>query len=295
MWTASTIADARDQRGRCRGSVALVATMGALHRGHVSLIEAARKLAEQVVVSIFVNPTQFGPHEDFDRYPRDLDQDLAVCRAAGVAGVFCPPVEQMYPPGQAQCRITLPPLTDGLEGRCRPGHLEGVCWVVAKLLNLLRPDTACFGQKDYQQLKVIEALVDSLAMPVRVVGLPTVREGDGLAMSSRNAYLNRDQRQRALAVPQALHEARVLVENDGQTDPAVVEAAMRQKLETYDLSIDYAAVRHPQTLIKLDRIEPRLTGGVAALIAAWVDQVRLIDNMLLATPQTGSPEHRGKG
>ena len=284
MWTATTIDQARDQRARLTGSVALVPTMGALHEGHLSLIRGAQSLADHVVVSIFVNPTQFGANEDFARYPRNLDQDLTACRSTGATGVFCPTVEQVYPPGQPACRIALPTLTDTLEGACRPGHFEGVCWVVAKLLNVIEPQTACFGLKDYQQFRVIEAMIDCLAMPVRVVGLATVREDDGLALSSRNVYLDPTQRRRALALSKALRQAKALVEDDGETDPRVVENAMRQVLAASDLTPDYAVVRHPKTLTTLDCIEPQLTGGIVALIAAWVDQVRLIDNRVLAAP-----------
>ena len=282
MWIATTINQARTQRRQLTGSVALVPTMGALHEGHLTLIRRAQALADHVVVSIFINPTQFGPHEDFTHYPRSLDQDLEGCKSAGAAGVFCPTTEQMYPPSQHVCKIELPTLTDTLEGVCRPGHFEGVCWIVAKLFNIIEPDTACFGRKDFQQLRVIEAMVNSLAMPIHVVGLSTVREGDGLALSSRNIYLNPAQRRRALALSKALRQAKALVEDNGETDSSVVEAAMRQVLTANDLTTDYAVVRHPKTLAKLDCIEPSLSSGVVALIAAWVDQVRLIDNMILA-------------
>ena len=281
MWKATTITQCRQRRQRLSGTVALVATMGALHEGHLSLIESASRIADQVVVSIFVNPTQFGPNEDFARYPRRLDEDLARCETAGVAGVFCPSPDEMYPPGQLDCRMSLPPLTDQLEARCRPGHFEGVCWVVAKLFHIVEPDVVCFGQKDYQQWRVIEAMVHSLAMPIRVVGLPTVREADGLAMSSRNAYLDPDRRRRALALINAIRQAQILIEQDGETDPSAVEDMMRQVLSASDLTIDYAVVRHPKTLVQLECLEPDLTGGVVALIAAWADSVRLIDSMVL--------------
>jgi pantoate--beta-alanine ligase len=290
MWQATTISEARAQRGGLRGTVAFVPTMGALHEGHASLIRAARALADHVLVSIFVNPTQFGPSEDLARYPRTPGQDLALCTAAGAAGVFCPTVEQMYPGGgptpqaasRPACLVTVPALAGVLEGAFRPTHFQGVCQVVAKLLHIVEPDVACFGRKDYQQLKVIEAMVEGLNMRPRIVGLPTIREPDGLALSSRNRYLDAEQRPRAAALYKALQAARSLVEDEGETDPAAVESAMRTELAAHHVTaIDYAALRHPQSLAVLDCIEPRLTGGVVALLACHLGPVRLIDNMVL--------------
>lgn len=281
MWIARTVDDCRRLRATLGGRVAFVPTMGALHGGHVSLIEGGRRLADHVVVSIFVNPTQFGPHEDLARYPRPLEEDLRRCEAAGVAGVFCPPVEQMYPPGEPAAAITVPALADMLEGEHRPHFFGGVCRVVMKLLNIVRPDVACWGRKDYQQYRVIDALTADLHLPVVNVVLPTVREPDGLAMSSRNVYLSTEQRARALGLIKALRLARALVEEQGESDPRAIEDAMRQALEAHRLAVDYAAVRHPRTLAALDCVEPSLTGGVIALTAAHVDQVRLIDNMPL--------------
>jgi pantoate--beta-alanine ligase len=258
--------------------------MGALHEGHASLIRAAKVLADDVVVSIFVNPTQFGPGEDFERYPRPLDRDLALCTQAGASGVFHPSPGEMYPGLAAgACLVTIPALAGILEGAVRPTHFQGVCRVVAKLLNIIQPDVACFGRKDYQQLKIIEAMVADLNMPVRIVGLPTVREADGLARSSRNVYLSAEQRPHAIALYQALSAARELVEQEGETDPAAVEAAMHAALAGQHVNaIDYAVVRHPQTLAPVDCIEPQITGGVVALIACRFGSVRLIDNMVLA-------------
>jgi len=274
------------RRGALRGKVALVPTMGALHEGHATLIRTAGALADHVLVSIFVNPTQFAPGEDFERYPRPLERDLEVCAAAGAQGVFHPTGAQMYPGGAAhptagpECLITVPSLAGMLEGAARPTHFQGVCRVVAKLLHIVEPDVACFGRKDYQQLKIIEAMATDLDLPVRIVGLPTVREPDGLARSSRNAYLSVEQRARAVALHQALEAARELVERQGETDPAAVEAAMRTVLGTHHVDgIDYAVVRHPHTLAPLDCIDPALTGGVVALIACRLGPVRLIDNM----------------
>jgi pantoate--beta-alanine ligase len=281
MWTSTTIADLRRQRHGLRGTVAFVPTMGALHAGHASLMQAGLRLADHVIVSIFVNPTQFGPHEDFHRYPRPLERDLALCERTGVAGVFHPSVEEMYPPGQPECVIEVPAVAAELEGALRPGHFRGVCRVVAKLLNIVQPDVACFGRKDYQQLKVVEAMVADLALPLRVVGLLTVREADGLALSSRNAYLNAEQRRHAVGLFKALSEARAMVEERGETDPATVEAAIRMVVQAHQMQVDYAVMRHPQTLATLDSIDPPLTGGAVALVAARLGLVRLIDNMLL--------------
>ena len=288
MWIAKTIGDVRRHRGTMPANVAFVPTMGALHKGHLSLIEAAKQMGYPVVASIFVNPTQFGPRDDFEQYPRPLEQDLAACERAGVAGVFCPAVGEMYPSDRPGCELTVPALADVLEGSIRPGHFAGVCRVVAKLLHIIEPEVVCFGQKDYQQLKVIEEMVDDLAMSVRVVGLPTVREADGLAMSSRNAYLGPEARRRAVSLYKSLCEAKRLVEEVGESDPAVVQDAMAQVLTAHQVGVDYAVVRHPQILAELDCIEPQLTGGVVALVAGCIEGVRLIDNSVLGQPSSTS-------
>ncbi len=282
MQIAKSIAQARRYRRSARTGVVLVPTMGALHKGHRWLIEAAKQAGVgRVWVSIFVNPTQFGPNEDFDRYPRPIEQDLEICRQAGVDTVFCPTVAEMYPPELLGCEVTVPALAEDLEGRHRPGHFEGVCRVVAKLFHLVEPTAACFGQKDYQQLKIIQAMVADLCMGVSIFAVPTVREDDGLAVSSRNAYLDAQQRRHAVGLYKALCEAKMLVEQDGESDPRVVESAMGQAMLAYHVGVDYAAVRHPQTLGVLDCIEPRPAGGAVALVAGRVGGVRLIDNMVL--------------
>ena len=275
----------RDRRGQLDGTVAVVPTMGALHEGHLSLIRRGLELADHVVATIFVNPTQFGPGEDFDRYPRQLERDLKVCADAGAAGVFCPVPQTMYPPNQLETSLTVPALENVLEGAFRPGHFAGVCRVVAKLLNITQPDVALFGHKDYQQLRVIETMVDDLNLPVRVEGCPTLREPDGLAMSSRNRYLTDAERHHALGLYKTLSEAKLLVESAGEADPGAVEAAMAQSLRAHQVEVDYAVIRHPQTLTELDCIEPALTGGVIALIAGRVGKTRLIDNMLLGASE----------
>ena len=277
-----TVADLRQRRLELTGPVALVPTMGALHEGHLALIRRAREIANHVIVSIFVNPTQFGPGEDLDRYPRTLDADLASCQELEVDLVFAPAIEQMYPAEQVDTAIDVPALTTILEGAQRPGHFAGVCRVCAKLFNMTQPDVACFGQKDYQQLAVIDAMVRDLAMPVTIESVATVREPDGLALSSRNRYLGDEQRSHALGLIKALRQAKMLVEDEGETDPIAVEQAMTETMTAHRLDVDYAAVRHPQTLAELDIIEPSLTGGVVALVAARLGGVRLIDNMQLA-------------
>lgn len=285
MWIAHTVEELRRHRKALTGSVAFVPTMGALHAGHLSLVEAGLKLADHAIVSIYVNPTQFGPAEDFTKYPRTLADDLAMCEKAGAAGVFCPTNEVMYPPHQLECAVNIPELATILEGEFRPGHFAGVCRVVAKLFNMVQADVACFGRKDLQQLRVIEAMVDDLAMPVRIVGCPTLREQDGLAMSSRNRYLTPELRKRGLGLFAALRQARSMVEEQGETDPRAIEAAMRTILLAHHIEVQYAVVRHPHTLLPIDCVEPKVTAGVAAVIAGKVDHVRLIDNMILAEPR----------
>jgi len=281
VWIAKTIEEARQHRRGMGGAVALVPTMGALHRGHECLIESAKAQGYQVVVSVFVNRIQFDRAEDYDRYPRGLEQDLGVCEGAGVAGVFCPEEGEMYRADQVGCEITVVGLADGLEGEHRPGHFAGVCRVVAKLLNIVGPQVCVFGEKDYQQLKVIEAMVADLAMPVRVCCVETVRDEDGVAVSSRNVGLSGEGRGHATGLFKALSSAKVLVEEDAEADPSVVEGAMRQVLEAHRVEVDYAVLRHAHTLGELDCIEPQLSGGVVGLVAGWVGPVRLIDNMVM--------------
>lgn len=284
MWIARTVQQARALRHSMAGTVALVPTMGALHDGHLSLIQHAQRLADHVLISLFVNPTQFGPDEDLAHYPRTEQTDLTACEQHHVAGVFCPTTDEIYPPGLTPCHVTVPALARTLEGEQRPGHFDGVCRVVAKLLLILHPTVACFGQKDLQQLRVIQAMAQDLFIPTRVVGCPTMREPDGLAMSSRNAYLTASQRRHATALYKALCEAKRLIAEAGETDPDAVQTAMHQVIQSHRVAVDYAVVRHPRTLASLDCIEPLLTGGVAALVAGRLGGVRLIDNMILAQP-----------
>jgi pantoate--beta-alanine ligase len=259
--------------------IALVPTMGALHEGHLSLVQAGYRIADRVVVSIFVNPTQFGPTEDFARYPRDLARDLESLRKVGTDVVFTPSVEEIYPPGDATW-VTVERLTTGLCGRSRAGHFRGVTTVVARLLNAARPHVAIFGEKDYQQLAVIRRMARDLCFGVEIVGGPIVREPDGLAMSSRNEFLSSRARQQATALNAALHEARALV-RAGVRDSASVCAITRQRIEKEPLAeIDYVE------LVDAESLEPvRQVGGRTLLaLAVRFEGTRLIDNTLLEVP-----------
>lgn len=277
----TTVSDARAYRRELTGKVALVPTMGALHEGHLQHIRVCRQHADHVIVSVFVNPTQFNEKQDYQKYPRTLDVDIRLCAEAGADAVFAPEADELYPPAQIPAEVNVPSVAGVLEGRDRPGHFQGVCRVVVKLLNIIQPDLVSFGRKDYQQLRVVSAVVSDLLMPVRILEIPTVREPDGLAMSSRNMRLTPEQRQRAPGLFKALSAAKQLVEQDGETDPHAVEQAMRAVLRAHQVEVGYTAVRHPQTLGELECVEPALTGGVIALVAGHVGEVRLIDNMLL--------------
>lgn len=257
-------------------SIGFVPTMGALHEGHLTLIRRARAECETVVVSVFVNPTQFGPAEDFTNYPRDIQRDSALALASGADALFAPSVEQIHPEG-SQAVIDLPALGARWEGADRPGHFAGVATVCAKLFNIVRPDRAFFGLKDYQQLKVIQRMVTDLHTGIKIVPCPTVRDADGLAMSSRNAYLTPEQRAAAVAVPRAL-DAVAAMHEAGERSAARLQAAMAERIAAEPLAaIAYAAVTDPETL------EPSETVGdhAVALIAVRVGATRLIDNRLL--------------
>lgn len=271
------IAETRSYRKGIDRPVALVPTMGALHAGHLKLIEAGKRLTGEVWVSIFVNPTQFGPHEDFDKYPRPIEDDLAKCEAAGVTAVFNPTPGQMYPAGVLDSVIDVPTLSPQFEGANRPGHFAGVCRVVMKLFNICQPTFACFGQKDYQQLRLIEAMVADLNLPIAIQRVATEREPDGLAMSSRNRYLDADERRHALGLSKALKLAQQMIIEHGETDPSAVEAAMARTIQAHHLELDYAAIRNPLTLEAIDFIDHE----VVALVAGRLGPVRLLDNALI--------------
>jgi pantoate--beta-alanine ligase len=258
-----TRAELAAARGAMTGSVAVVMTMGALHEGHASLLRAARKEADHLVMTLFVNPLQFGPNEDFDRYPRTFDRDLEIAHAEGVDLVFAPNREEMYPNGEPAVRVNPGPLGEVLEGASRPGFFHGVLTVVLKLLHLTRPDRAYFGEKDYQQLTLIRAMIRDLDLDVEIHGVPTVREPDGLALSSRNRYLSAEERGRALALSRALRS--------GAAAPADPLAAAQAEIHGIDL--DYLVLTDPMLGPPPDHGPARL------LVAARVGTTRLIDNM----------------
>jgi pantoate--beta-alanine ligase len=259
-------------------SIGLVPTMGFLHAGHRALIERARAENARVAVSVFVNPTQFGPNEDFARYPRDEARDLALCEAAGVDWVYAPPVEALYPNGQPGTLVVPPAgLTDGLCGEFRPGHFTGVATVVAKLFALWGPDRAYFGLKDFQQTAVLRRMAADLCFPVELVLAPTVREPDGLALSSRNVYLSAAERQAALAIPRALQAGWEQARVNGSRPSAVLEAAARA---LSGLEVQYL------TLVDRDTLEPAtdLARPAVLAVAAYSGKTRLIDNVALDGP-----------
>ena len=277
----STVVLPSELRSACDGVrarstvVGFVPTMGALHAGHLALVAEARRRAGFVVASVFVNPTQFGPNEDFTRYPRDLDGDRAKLAGAGADLVFAPAPDAMYPPGD-DTRVRVGGVTEPLEGQHRPGHFEGVATVVAKLFAAVGPCVAVFGRKDYQQLLVVRRMARDLLLPVEIVGHPIVREADGLAMSSRNAYLSPEERARALAISRGL-DAAARRFAAGERDARALEATVRAPLEPAATSIDYVEARDADTLAPIDRIASR----AVLAVACRVGKTRLIDNVVL--------------
>jgi pantoate--beta-alanine ligase len=267
---AETVADLRRRVDALPGPVALVPTMGALHEGHRTLVRAARERAATVVVSVFVNPTQFGPGEDFDRYPRTWDADLAALAEEGADVVFHPPVDEVYPPGAVGVTVDPGPLGSVLEGAVRPGHFAGVLTVVAKLFGLVRPDLAVFGEKDYQQLTLIRAMARELALGVEVVGIPTVREDDGMALSSRNRYLAPEERSAAAAISAALRAGAAA----GPEGADAVLTAARTVLDAeHSLLQDYLE------LTDTDLGPAPVAGPARLLVAARAGSTRLLDNI----------------
>ncbi len=270
-----TVAGLRALRRGLAGSVALVPTMGALHEGHLTLVDHAATLADYVVVSIFVNPTQFAPGEDFDSYPRTFEADCALCASRGVAVVFAPLASEMYPDGD-QTEVQAPALGSGLCGVTRPHFFAGVARVVLKLLNIAQADAAVFGEKDYQQLQVIRRMARDLHHPTRIVGAPTHREPDGLAMSSRNRYLSAPQRHAAAAIYRALRGVQTAV-SQGERDAARLIDAAKAEIVAAGGEPDYVAIVDAQNLNELARIDR----PARAAVAAWFGEARLIDNVAL--------------
>jgi len=279
MKTASTIAETRNEIARWRSageSIGFVPTMGALHDGHLSLVRAAKPRCDRVVVSIFVNPTQFGPNEDLARYPRPIEIDMRLLEREGVDLLFAPDASEMYD-ANGTTWVTVEGLIDKNEGRVRPGHFRGVATVVAKLFNIVQPDVAFFGQKDAAQLAVIRRMTRELRLPVEIVGCPIVREADGLAMSSRNVYLSAEERARATVLHRALRGAQALYDSGERDAGKLVDAAAQVMRAEPAITIDYVELLDPDSLEPLHRVEK---SGLLA-VAARLGSTRLIDNILL--------------
>lgn len=265
----------RELRTAADTTLGLVPTMGALHEGHLSLVRAAREACDRVAVSIFVNPTQFGPDEDLARYPRTFDADCKLLEAVGIDLLFAPTAAEMYPTGGLGTAVDPGALGDRLDGKSRPGHFTGVATVVSKLFSILTPDRAFFGQKDAAQIAVLRAMVRDLNMPVEIVVCPIVRDPDGLALSSRNRYLSAEERGNALALSAALRSAeRAVAGGERNTSPLI--QGMRQQLASPSLRIDYVEAIDADTLLPLATVQPNTLFAVAA----WVGDTRLIDNVL---------------
>jgi len=277
MEVVSSVADLRAARARLSAPVGLVPTMGYLHEGHLSLARRARSENESTIATIFVNPTQFDPHEDIARYPRDLQGDLDLLAREGMDLVFAPPVEEVYPP-DFRTYVVVEGITGRLEGASRPHHFRGVATVLCKIFNLTKPSRAYFGEKDAQQFRVIRQMVRDLNFDLEIVPCPTVREPDGLAMSSRNAYLNPEERQAATVLYRALAAARRSFAQ-GERDAGRLRAAMHAVLDGEPLAqVDYISVADPDGLQELERVEKR----ALASLAVFIGSIRLIDNVVLA-------------
>jgi pantoate--beta-alanine ligase len=282
MKTITTVRDMQtwsDAQRRAGRRIGLVPTMGYLHAGHVSLVEAARRRADVVVASIFVNPMQFGANEDLDRYPRDIDGDTRKLSQAGSDVLFLPACDEIYPAGY-QTSVTVERVTQGLCGASRPTHFRGVTTVVAKLFNIVKPHVAVFGEKDFQQLVAIRRMAADLSFDIDIVGAPIVREADGLAMSSRNAYLTAPERQAALCLSQGLKAGRRLADQ-GETDALRILAAVRRVIADQPLArIDYASLVDAETLTEITELQRPALLALAVIIG----KTRLIDNLILHTP-----------
>jgi len=279
MRIAHTMAQARREIAKARKynkTIGFVPTMGYLHEGHLKLIDIAKEHSDFSVVSIFVNPTQFGPREDFSKYPRDFERDKKLCESRGTDLIFAPSVEEMYPQPSA-VRLEIAPLADHLCGAKRPGHFNGVMLVVAKLFNIIQPDVAVFGQKDAQQLFIIRRMVKDLNFPVKIIAAPTVREKDGLAMSSRNIYLSPKEREQSTVLYKALQQAKELIqagEREARKIKIEIEKLIRKASEA---KIDYVEIVETETLQPIEKLE----GQVLIALAVYFGKARLIDNMIL--------------
>jgi pantoate--beta-alanine ligase len=257
-------------------TIGFVPTMGALHEGHLSLVRAAKERCDAVVVSIFVNPTQFGPSEDFTRYPRTFERDCELLKNAAVDFLFAPSTEEMYPPG-ASTFVTVEGLSDRLDGRSRPGHFRGVATIVSKLFHLVQPDVAFFGQKDAAQVAVIRKMVRDQNFPVEIVACPIVREPDGLAMSSRNVYLTKEERKSALALSRSLQKVEQLFQNGNRNIEELISAGKQALAQEPSIKLDYFSIVNPGTLEDIRTLDqPALVA-----VAAYVGKTRLIDNITL--------------
>ncbi|MBN1795638.1 MAG: pantoate--beta-alanine ligase [Sedimentisphaerales bacterium] len=279
MQTENTIQSVRDILKPTRGAgriIGLVPTMGALHIGHISLIQAAKEQTDFVVVSIFVNPTQFGPLEDFDNYPRPIDKDIQICEQNGVDLVFAPSVNEMYPAKNITW-VEVEKLTEPLCGRSRPGHFRGVATVCTKLFNIVQPDIAFFGQKDAQQAVVIKRMVADLNMPLKIVVCPTVREADGLAVSSRNKYLSQEERKDAPLIYQSLSSAEKLIKSGQRQPEKIIEEVKTVIGRSNLLQIEYIEIVDAETLERITR----LSGRILIAVAVKFGSARLIDNILV--------------
>ncbi len=267
----------RAQR-QVEGTVALVPTMGALHQGHLALIQEAQQVAQLVVCSIFVNPTQFNDPKDLEKYPRPIENDIALLRATGCDVLFMPSVEEMYPADDQPWHIDLGNLDRIWEGEKRPGHFQGVTQIVYKLFSLVEPDIACFGQKDFQQVMVIQRLVDSKKLPIRILICPTVRSAEGLALSSRNSRLSDEGKIKALCLYQALSYIKDHIGE--QSVAAVKEAAKEILVAEGEVTVEYLAICESRSLEEVSIVDP--SNSYVALVVAWIEGVRLIDNMILS-------------
>lgn len=283
MQVHSGLAELRERVGHWRRDglrVGFVPTMGNLHAGHFALVDLARQHCDRVVASIFVNPTQFGPNEDYARYPRTPDSDVAGLEGRQCDALFLPSVEEMYPFGTMGCvQMHVPGITDILDGAHRPGHFNGVAQVVARLFNMVQPDVAVFGRKDYQQLQVIRYMTTEMSFPVRIIAAPTLREPDGLAMSSRNQYLEGEERQVATAISRTLRWMKAQAASGAPVQQ--VEADARSQLQSEGFSVDYAEIRRSDLTRPLALQEPSLL----ALVAARLGRTRLIDNLEFDAPE----------